>query len=451
MLFGTDGIRGIANSNDSLSVDLAVDIAKSFGTYLKRGKVVIGRDTRISGDMLKSAATAGLLSTGVEVIDVGIVPTPAIQYYIRDFADGGIIITASHNPREYNGIKLIAGDGTGLSRESELEVEKIYKSKKFIVAPWNKTGNLRVDNNLNDYYIKGIISLVNADAIIKKNFKVVIDTGSGAGSITLPFLLQKLGCQVLTLNTQIDGTFPWRNPEPVEEALTELKTLVKETGAVMGVAQDGDADRVAFIDENGDFIDGEVLLAMVTKYILKRKKGSIVTTISSSQRMKDVANEAGVDIFWTAVGSINVVTEMIKRGSVFGGEGNGGLIFPEHQYCRDGAMATAKLLEIIALEPKPEGLLSGLANSVPKYFNEKTKIKSNNLNKIMNQVKEFCLKQYKKVDTIDGVKIWSQDDGWFLIRSSGTEPIIRVFTEAKTEKNAKKLLEEGVKIVNKYN
>ncbi|NKQ39710.1 MAG: phosphoglucosamine mutase [Methanosarcinales archaeon] len=442
-LFGTSGVRGIAN--ECLSVNLAIDVAKAFGTYLKKGTIVIGRDTRISGDMLKSATIAGVLSTGIKVIDVGIASTPAIQYYTRDFADGGIIITASHNPREYNGIKLIAGDGTELSRECELEVEKLYESKKFMVAPWNKTGDLTIENNSNEYYIKGIMNSVDSKSIIEKNFKVITDTGCGVGSVALPFLLQKLGCQVLTLNAQIDGTFPWRNPEPINEVLTELKRLVKDTGAVMGVAQDGDADRAVFIDENGEFIDEDVLLAMVTKYVLNEKKGSIVTPVSSSQRMKAVAVEAGVDIIWTAVGSINVAAEMIKHDSVFGGEGNGGLIFPEHQYCRDGAMACAKLLEIIASGTS----LSELAKSVPEYSNAKVKIKCENLDEVMEQIKNNVLNQYKEVDVTDGVKIW-YDHGWLLIRPSGTEPIIRVFAESNTESLAKELLEEGINIVNSY-
>lgn len=441
-LFGTSGVRGIAN--EDLCVNLTIDLAKAFGTFLGGGTIVIGQDTRISGNMLKSAAVAGLLSTGAKVIDVGIVPTPALQYYVKDFADGGIIITASHNPREYNGIKLIESSGIELSRKDELEVEKIYNSKNFRVAFWDKTGNLMIDNNVNNYYIKGIINLIDVQNISKKRLKVVTDTGSGAGSETLPRLLKELGCQVLTLNAQIDGTFPWRNPEPTEDVLKELKILVKETGAVMGVAQDGDADRAMFIDENGKFIDGEILLAMIAKYILKKEKGSIVTTISSSQRMKDIAEEVGVNIIWTAVGSVNVSTEMLKNNSVFGGEGNGSLIFPKHQYCRDGAMATAKLLEIIASGTT----LSKLAESVPKYFNEKIKIKCNNPVEVMKKIEKICLEKYRKIETVDGIKVWSKDNnGWFLIRPSGTEPLIRVVAEAKKEITAKKLLEEGIEII----
>jgi alpha-phosphoglucomutase (EC 5.4.2.2)/phosphomannomutase (EC 5.4.2.8) len=440
--FGTNGVRGIAN--EYITPQLAIDVARSLGTYMgSSGVVAIGRDTRASGEMLKSAAIAGALSAGLTVIDVGICPTPSVQYYVKEHADAGIVITASHNPREYNGIKLIAGDGTELSRDGEKEIEKFYYSKEFSAASWEKTGDLRHDGNANEYYLRGIINSVDHELIRGKKFKVVVDTGCGAGSVTLPFLLQKLGCEVLTLNGQVDGTFPWRNPEPTPDVLTELADIVKSSGANMGVAQDGDADRAVFFDENGNFIEEEVLLAMMAKYVLERKKGTIVTPVSSSSRMLDVAKEAGVELIWTAVGSINVARKMMDTGAVFGGEGNGGLIFPEHQYCRDGAMACAKFLEIIANGQK----LSELARSVPLYFNSKTKIRAEDLPGTMEKVKNEVLSKGDEVDTTDGVKIW-YDDGWVLIRPSGTEPIIRIFAESKTKDRADALMNEGVELVN---
>jgi len=438
--FGTNGVRGIAN--EYITPQLAIDVAKSLGTYMgSKGTVVVGRDTRKSGDMLKSAAIAGALSTGVTVIDIGIAPIPAIQYYVREHADAGIGVTASHNPREYNGIKLVAGDGSEFSREGEREVEKIYMSKDFAAASWERTGDLFKDTNANEQYINAIIKSVDAESIREKRFKVVVDTGCGAGSLTLPFLLQKLGCEVMALNAQIDGTFPWRNPEPTEDVLTELSDIVKSRGADMGVAQDGDADRAVFFDENGNFIDEDVLLAMMAKCILEDKKGDLVTPVSSSQRMLDVAEEAGVKLHWTAVGSINVARKMMEIGAVFGGEGNGGLIFPEHQYCRDGAMACAKLLEIMASGRK----LSHLAENVPTYFNSKTKVHCSDLEPTMENIKESVVGGELEVDTTDGVKIW-HNDGWVLIRPSGTEPIIRIFAEAKTLDRAETLMEEGVKL-----
>jgi len=440
-LFGTNGVRGIAN--EYLNPELAVNLARSLGTYMgSKGTVAIGCDTRISGQMLKSAAIAGALSTGLNVIDVGIVPTPSIQYYVRDYADAGIVITASHNPREYNGIKFIAGDGSEFPRDGEKEIEKIYYSGKYALVSWEKTGSFKTDPGVNEYYLKNVINSVDAEIIRSRRFKVVIDTGCGAGSLTLPFLLSELGCQVLTLGAQPDGTFPWRNPEPTPEALTELSKLVKMTGADMGAAHDGDADRIVFMDENGEFINEEILLAMMAKYMLENEKGPIVTPVSSSQRMADVAKDAGVELYWTAVGSINVARKMMEVNAVFGGEGNGGLIFPKHQYCRDGAVACAKILEILAGGKK----LSELAKSVPEYFNAKTKVPSEDTQATMERVKLEASELGLKIDTLDGIKI-RYEDGWVLIRPSGTEPIIRIFAEAKKQDRAEELMQEGVNMV----
>ena len=440
-LFGTNGVRGIAN--EYVNPELAINLARSLGTYMSsKGTVAIGCDTRISGQMLKSAAIAGALSSGLNVIDVGTVPTPSIQYYVRDHADAGIVITASHNPREYNGIKFIAGDGSEFSRDGEKDIEKIYYSGKYAIASWEKTGSFRIDPGVNEYYIRNIIKSVNAEAIRSRRFKIVADTGCGAGSLTLPFLLRELGCQVLTLEAQPDGTFPWRNPEPLPEALTELTNLVKMTGADLGAAHDGDADRIVFVDENGQFINDEVLLAMMAKYMVEHEKGPLVTPVSSSQRMADVARTAGVELYWTAVGSINVARKMMEVNAVFGGEGNGGLIFPKHQYCRDGAMACAKVLEILAGGKK----LSELAKSVPQYFNAKTKIPSKNTQTTMEIVKQEASGTGYMLDTTDGVKIW-YEDGWVLIRPSGTEPIFRVFAEAKNQERAEELMQEGLDLV----
>lgn len=442
-LFGTNGVRGIAN--EYMTPQMIMDIVRSLGTFMgNKGTVAIGRDTRISGEMLKSAAIAGALSSGLMVIDVGIGPTPSVQYYVRDNADAGIVITASHNPREYNGIKLIAGDGTEMSREDEAKIEKIYFSREFQPATWEYTGDLRHDGNANDFYIKGIINSINADVVRQRKFKVIADTGCGAGSLTLPFLLRHLGCEVITINAQADGTFPSRNPEPTPDVLTQLSELVIKEKAQMGVAHDGDADRAVFFDENGKFIDEEVLLAMMAKYVLQQKTGVIVTPVSSSQRMLDVAKEAGVDLIWTAVGSINVARKMMEVGAVFGGEGNGGLIFPEHQYCRDGAMSCAKLLEIMADGKK----LSEMAKSVPVYFNSKTKVECHDPKTIMEKVKLEVTTGGMEVDTTDGVKIWYQD-GWVLIRPSGTEPIVRIFAESRTNERAVELMNNGVQIVEK--
>lgn len=462
-LFGTNGIRGIAN--DFVTPELALGIAGAFGTFLgaseKKITIAIGRDTRESGDMLKAAAIAGALSAGCKVVDVGCAPTPTIQYWVRDFADAGIVITASHNPREYNGIKLIAGDGTECSHEDEAVVEDIYFNKKFVNAGWARTGKLSCVQIL-DHYREGIINAVDAESIRRKKFRIVADCGCGAGAATTPFILQELGCSVIAINAQLDGTFPGRNPEPTREALTELVTLVRETGADAGIAHDGDADRVVFVDENGDFVDEEVLLAMMASYVLKHstvKDRKVVTPISSSMRIKDVTQSAGGELIWTAVGSIYVARTMMETGAVFGGEGNGGLVFPEHQYCRDGAMTMAKVLEAMAQGRK----LSEMAADVPVYVNAKTKIKSANSHAAMDMVKEKLAAHGKdekeggaggdrvtEVDDRDGLKLFYAD-GWVLIRPSGTEPIIRIYAESKSEARANELMENAAHLVDEAN
>jgi len=431
-LFGTNGVRGIVNQD--LTPELALRLAMSLGT-LTRGTVAVGQDTRVSGNMLSHAAIAGLLATGCKVINLGIAPTPAVQYFVRDNADAGIVITASHNPREYNGLKLIAGDGTEFGSEGELAVEDVYFKGGLKLADWRETGELS-DTNVIPAYMDAIMGKVNAADIKKRGFVVAVDTGSGAGSIVTPFLLSKLNCKVTTINAQIDGTFPSRNPEPTEDVLTDLGKIVISNGADLGVAHDGDADRAVFIDERGNFVNEDVLLAIIVKHVLSKKVGPVVTPVSSSQRIVDVAEAAGGRVIWTPVGSIYVARMMMQVNAVIGGEGNGGIIFPEHQYCRDGAMTVAKVLEIMTERRKK---ISELVKEIPKRYMDKTKVTCRDRDATMQQIRSSV---EGNIDTTDGVKIW-YDDGWLLIRPSGTEPIIRIFVEAETKRRARDLLEAG--------
>ena len=431
-LFGTNGVRGIVNQD--LTSELALRLAMSLGT-LTRGTVAVGQDTRVSGNMLSHAAIAGLLATGCKAINLGIAPTPAVQYFVRDNADAGIVITASHNPREYNGLKLIAGDGTEFGIEGELAVEDVYFKGSLKLADWRETGELS-DTNVIPAYMESIMAKVNASDIKKRGFVVAVDTGCGAGSIVTPFLLSKLNCKVTTINAQIDGTFPSRNPEPTEDVLTDLGKIVISNGADLGVAHDGDADRAVFIDEGGNFVNEDVLLAIIVKHVLSKKVGPVVTPVSSSQRIVEVAEAAGGHVIWTPVGSIYVARMMMQVNAVIGGEGNGGIIFPEHQYCRDGAMTVAKVLEIMTERRKK---ISELVKEIPKRYMDKTKVTCRDRDATMQQIRSSV---EGNIDTTDGVKIW-YDDGWLLIRPSGTEPIIRIFVEAETKRRARDLLEAG--------
>jgi phosphomannomutase/phosphoglucomutase len=445
-LFGTNGVRGIANVD--MTPDMALVLGKSLGTYMQRhnvgSSVAVGRDTRISGDMLKSAAIAGLLSAGMKVIDVGVLPIPALQYYVRDRADAGIMITASHNPREYNGLKIVAGDGTEFSRQGEADVETIYHSGEFHIAQWNETGNFYRDSTPLRTYMDGIISNVDAEAIRSAGLTVVVDPGCGASCEVTPMLLRELGCKVISLNAQPDGTFPGRAPEPTRDVLSNLMNTVKAAGAALGVAHDGDADRVAFVDETGEFLDEEDLLAIMAGYVLQLKKGTVVTPISSSLKIKDMTESMGGKLIWTRVGSIDVARKMIETRAVFGGEGNGGLIFPEFQYCRDGAMTAAKMLETLAGGKK----LTELRAGIPEYHNIKTKVACSSPGEVIKKVKQAL--EGKNVDDTDGLKIWCPD-GWILIRPSGTEPIIRIYAESKSIDRMNELMEYGSALVNECN
>jgi phosphomannomutase/phosphoglucomutase len=442
-LFGTNGVRGLANVE--LTTEMAMGLAKSFGTF-RPGTIAVGRDTRESGDMLKAAVISGLLSTGCKVIDLGIAPIPAIQYYVKQCkTDGGIMVTASHNPPEYNGIKGIASDGTEYSHEDEAVVEKLYNSREFARAAWSQTGGISTADP-KPMYIDGIMSRVDAVAIRNKKFKVVVDPGCGAACLTTPFLLRKLGCKVLTLNAQVDGTFPGRNPEPTGNEINDLKAAVKAAGADLGVAHDCDADRAVFVDERGEFVNEDILLAIMEKHKLeKHHGGTIVTPVSSSALIEDIAKTYGGHVVWTQVGSIYVARTMMATGAIFGGEGNGGLIFPEFQYCRDGGMSAATMLEMLAQKGEK---LSEIVKGMPAYQSVKEKIHCSDKAAVMKNIESHV--KGEKVDTTDGIKVF-KPEGWVLIRMSGTEPIIRVFAESKTEDGAKKLAEYGVGLVNKFN
>ena len=452
-LFGTNGIRGVVN--EDMNCELALGIGKAWGTYLRKTiakpNVAIGTDARLSNHMLKNAIAAGFLSIGCDVVDVGLVPTPALQYTVKekDF-DSGVVITASHNPPQFNGIKGIAKDGTEFSKDSEETIEKVYFEKKYMLAKWKDVGKLSCWDESTDIYMNGILANVDVDLIKKKQFHVVLDCGNGAGSKVTPILLGELGCKVTKLYCTPDGTFPGHNSEPVPENLHELMNKVTEVGADFGVAQDGDADRAIFIDENGNYLWGDKTLALAAKYITKQNKGGItVTPVTTSSCFDDVVKANNGEVIHTRVGSPTVARVMMEKNAVFGGEENGGLIFPEMQHCRDSAMAIAKILEILAREDKT---LSELIEEIPKYEVYKTKMPCPNDKKesVMRTLAEKTKGDSTviKVDETDGVKLYVED-GWVLMRPSGTEPIFRVYSESKSKEKVEKLAKIYKKLTEK--
>ncbi|MEE3443673.1 MAG: phosphoglucosamine mutase [Methanobrevibacter sp.] len=446
-LFGTFGVRRTAN--DVLTPEFASRLAASYGS-LVQGTVAIGGDTRTSTPMLKHAITAGLLSSGCDVVDLGILPTPAIQYAVRNYYDGGIIVTASHNPPKFNGLKFVDEFGIGTPDDMEIAVEEMYFDSEPKRVSWDKIGKVYHNETIIDEYIKETLKRVDVEAIRSRKLKVVVDCGSGAGSYTAPYLLKALGCEVTTLNCQADGFFPGRDPEPIEPNLQDLIATVKDLGADIGLAHDGDADRTICIDEKGNFVLGDKTFALVEKQMLKENNGGIiVTTVATSQAIYDVAEEFGGEVIATAVGDLLVARKLKDTDGLFGGEENGGLIFPDFVYGRDAAMTVAKLLEILAKEDRP---FSELVAELPVYYQEKLKIecpddeKEEVMSKIAEEIKtttDF------ELDTTDGVKIL-KDDGWVIIRPSGTEPIFRCFAESDSMDKAVEMANWGIGLIKKY-
>lgn len=438
-LFGTNGIRGVVNKE--LTSQMVIKIGTAIGTFFQCGNLVVGYDARTSSPMLTRAVIAGLNATGCNVFFAGMSPTPALQFAVKNHkTDGGVIVTASHNPPQYNGIKVVWNDGIELSREQEIQIENIFFDEEMRYAEWDNLGATRDLPGVIDDYIEAMKKHVDVAGIEKKHFHVVVDTANSVGSLAAPRLLRELGCKVTTINANIDGTFPGRLPEPRPENLKDLALTVKAVGADLGVAYDGDADRSIFVDENGEIHWGDKTFALVEKhFLMDNPSEKIVTPVSSSTLVKDIADSYGAEIVWTKVGSITVSQTMKKINAKLGGEENGGIFYGPHQSVRDGAMATALILDIMARTGEK---LSNLLGELPKYFIEKGKVECPN--EVRQKVLEKLIEQLSglNMNTTDGVKIWFEDKSAILMRPSGTEPIYRLYSEAKTEKKALQLVKE---------
>jgi len=438
-LFGTNGIRGIVNKE--LTINMAVKIGSAIGTFFNYGTLIVGYDARTSSPMLAKAVIAGLNATGCHVLFAGMAPTPALQYAVKNHkADGAVIITASHNPPEYNGIKVAWNDGIELSRKQEIEIEGVFFDEEIRYAEWKNIGEQRDLPGVIDEYVEAIKKHVDVEKIAKMRYHVVVDAANSVGNLATPRLLRDLGCKITTLNGNIDGTFPGRPPEPRPEYLKELSLTVKAVGADLGVAYDGDADRSIFVDEKGEVYWGDKSFALVEKHFLKNNPGEkIVTPVSSSTLVKDIADAYNGKIVYTKVGSVTVSQTMKKLKAKLGGEENGGIFYGPHQSVRDGAMATALILNIMA-ESKEK--LSKLLGELPTYFIEKGKVecpenlKQKTLTELAKETKKL------KTSMVDGIKIWFKDKSNILIRPSGTEPIYRLYAEAKTKEKAQNLVKE---------
>jgi phosphomannomutase/phosphoglucomutase len=434
--FGSNGVRGIVNKE--LTLELATGIAASAASILGK-EIALCRDARTSSPMLNEAITASLLSIGCNVNDMGILPTPVLQYNIKILGlDGGIMITASHNPPEFNGIKIMAADGVEVSKETELQIEELYLNGGPKPVAWDQIGSVKKIDVI-ETYVKAVLSQVNCSTIKKAGLKVAIDTGNGVAVFTAPLVARYLECGVFTINTDLDGRFPGRGSEPLVDNLKGLKELIKASNSHFGIAFDGDGDRSIIMDEKGAAVWGDQSLALVASEYMKDHPGvTVVTAVSSGRCLADVVESYGGKVHWTQVGSVIVSRTMVDNGYMLGGEENGGIMYGPHLQVRDGTMTMALFLDILAKKRMP---LSELMAELPKYYKVKdgiycpNQLKKKVLDELQNRVKA------PKIDTMDGLKLYFEDQSWILIRPSGTEPKFRVYSEARNKKRAKDLID----------
>ncbi len=445
-LFGTNGIREVVG--EKLTPTFVAAVAEAIGrTVPAGGPIVVGWDGRTSSPALARVVSGTLAASGHRVVEVGLLPTPAIQYSVSALGAAlGVIVTASHNPPPFNGLKCIAADGMEVDRSVEEAIEADVAERRTGTAPYDRLGEIRTDPYGADRYIEAIRRCVDAEAIARRRFRVVLDCGNGASAATSPALLRRLGCSVVTLNAQVDGTFPGHLSEPTEGNLSDLRRAVPALGADLGIAHDGDADRAVFVDGSGRYISGERTLTLLAAEAVRRNRGGVVVTpVTATLAVEDAVTPLGGQVVYTRVGSPVVSREMSRRNAVFGGEENGGLIFPELQLARDGAMTAAKVLDLLARRSVD---LAGALQGLPEYrlLREKIECPVSARAAVMELLATESETAGEHPITLDGLKI-AGPDGWFLVRPSGTEPLIRVFAEAREPVRAEALMAEGLRRV----
>ena len=432
------GVRGVVGQ--SLTPTLLTRFAEAFGTHTGSGTIVIGRDPRTSGEMVKHAVVAGLLSTGSRVIDIGVCPVPTVQLQVRHRrAQGGIAITASHNPAEWNALKFIGSSGLFLDAGQARELLDIYHQGEYTKVGGAELRTVEEVEGATDLHIKSILDVLGPLPKTEKKLRVVLDSCNGAGSLVGPKLIEALGAEVIRLNTTPDGSFP-RPAEPLAENLGDLCRTVKEHQADIGFAQDMDADRLAIVSEQGEAIGEDYTLVLATLFVLGREKGPVVANLSTTSAVADVAKKFDCPVFLTKIGEVNVTDAMQQHRAVIGGEGNGGVIYPRINFARDSLVGIALVLHLLAESGKS---VTELLADIPRYTVVKEKIAcaSDRIAGVLRTVRqEFGQFQ---MDTRDGVKV-IVPDGWLLVRGSNTEPIIRVVAEAKSEERARSLVDDVI-------
>lgn len=442
LMVSVSGIRGIVG--DGLDPHMIVKYASAYAGFIGRGKIVLGRDARITGEMVDNLVTGTLLAKGLDIINIGICPTPTVQYNVRELkAAGGIAISASHNPNEWNALKLLNSTGQFLNPdENEFMIEELEESNKNYTS-WTRIGKSVVFNEGIKNHMDAVLNLkyIDREAIKRKNFKVLADCVNGAGAYVIPQLLREFGCEVIEMNCEKTGIFP-RMPEPVPENLKDTMQAVKDADADLGIVVDPDVDRLVLITNEGEPFSEENTITQAVRFILTKVKGNVVVNLSTTRAVDDVTEAVGCKVFRSPVGEANVVKKMKEVEAVIGGEGSGGVIFPSLHYGRDALVGIAITLQHLLEFGKS---ISELKKALPQYsiYKRKINIAESNPDLIIETFKEKY--KDKRINTDDGLRI-DFDDHWLHLRKSNTEPIIRIITEAKTqaeaESKANKYLEE---------
>lgn len=437
-MVSVSGIRGIVG--DGLDPQTIVKYTSAYAQFCGKGKIVIGSDGRITGDMVKNIIVGTLIAKGNDVVDIGVCPTPTVLYNVTKLkAVGGIQISASHNPNEWNALKLLNNKGEFMTLEENKEMLGYLNGDKFHYEPWDKLGKLTNYSEGLLNHMEGVLNLpgIDIEAIKKRKFKVLLDCVNGAGSYVMPELLQTFGCEVIKLDCEKTGVFP-RLPEPIPENLTKTMKAVKDHGADLGVVVDPDVDRLVLITDEGEPFGEEYTITQAVKFVLSKTKGNVSVNLSTTRAVDDVAESFGCKVYHSPVGEANVVVKMKEVDAVIGGEGSGGVIYPALHYGRDALVGTAIILQHLL---EFGGTISELKRALPEYHIVKSKIKIGDKNP--DEAIENITQKYanEKINTDDGLRI-DFDDHWVHFRKSNTEPIIRCIVEAKTEAEANELIKK---------
>jgi len=439
-------VRGLVNVD--LTPILAAKIGLAVVTFSKAKKILAARDTRVTGLMLENALVSGLLAGGANVNCLGVVPTPVLAYLTKKLnADAGVMITASHNPPQYNGIKIFNGDSMAYGEENQNNIERIIEHENFRLANWRNVGEaLFIDESC--LYVEMVQKIVK----LNKKWHVIVDPGCGATYNLAPLISKSLGCKVTAINAQPDGFFPGRSPEPNAESLESLARIVQELGADVGVAYDGDGDRVAFIDEGGNFVDFDRVLAAYAAYVAKKKHGgNVVTNVEASMCVEKMVEKHGGKVIRTKVGDVYVAEAIKQFDAVFGGEPCGAWIHPQIHYCPDGIFSSVLLLKALEDEDKR---LSEFISETPQYQTLRENVACKNeikydVAKKVGEGLESVFLEYKQLSTVDGFRL-TLEEGWILVRASGTEPFIRLTVEGESLKATKEIMGKAVGHVKKF-